>query len=215
MKILFDVDGVLIDGWHAKPERRNRWDATITHDLGVDSKAFQEKFFGSPTTGFPSLMHACVAGACDLKEALGRVLPSVGYNGSIDSFVAYWFVKDSNFNRDVLDVVKHLARHDNVELYLATGQEHYRANYLWNQLGLKQYFRDMMYSAKLGHLKNTHEFFRAINAALRISPTERPVFFDDQEEIVCLARETGWDACVFDNVEVLLTHARLVTLLRS
>jgi putative hydrolase of the HAD superfamily len=81
LKIFFDVDGVLIDGWHGKPERRKRWDATIERDLGVDSKAFQERFFDSPTAGSPSLMHACLSGACDLKEALARVLPSIGYAG--------------------------------------------------------------------------------------------------------------------------------------
>jgi putative hydrolase of the HAD superfamily len=215
LKIFFDVDGVLIDGWHGKPERRKRWDATIERDLGVDSKAFQEKFFGSPTAGFPSLMHACLSGACDLKEALARVLPSVGYEGSIDAFVAYWFANDSNVNCDVLDVVKRLARHANVELYLVTGQEHYRAHYLWNQLGFRQYFKDILYSAKLGHLKGTRAFFQTINTALDIAPVERPLFFDDQEEIVRSAREIGWDAYVFDTVEDLLTHARLVTLLQA
>ncbi len=160
-------------------------------------------------------MHACVSGACDLKEALGRVLPSVGYEGSIDAFVAYWFAKDSNVNRDVLGVVKRLALHTNVELYLVTGQEHYRAHYLWNQLGFRQHFKDIMCSAKLGHLKGTHAFFQAINAALEIAPAEQPLFFDDQEEIVCLAREIGWDACVFDTGGDLLTHARLVTLLQA
>jgi putative hydrolase of the HAD superfamily len=215
LKIFFDVDGVLIDGWHGKPERRKRRDATIERDLGVDSKAFQERFFSSPTAGFPSLMHACVNGACDLKEALASVLPSVGYAGSIDAFVAYWFAKDSNVNYDVLGVVKRLALHANVELYLVTGREHYRAHYLWNQLGFRKYFKDILYSAKLGHLRGTRAFFQAINTALEVAPSERPIFFDDQEEIVRSAREIGWDACVFDTVGDLQTHPRLVTLLQA
>jgi putative hydrolase of the HAD superfamily len=214
MKIFFDVDGVLIDGWHAKPERRKRWDATLEQDLGVNLEAFQQKFFASPAGKFPSLMHGCVGGEYDLKEALAAVLPSAGYDGSIDAFVRYWFEKDSNINRDVLEAVERLARHTHVELYLLTGQEHYRAAYLWNELRFRDYFKDILYSAKLGHLKNTPEFFHQVNAALGIAAPERPLFFDDQEEAVGLARAAGWDACLFNTVEDVRTHPRLRSLMR-
>ena len=105
MKVFLDVDGVLIDGWHANPERRNPWDATIGQDLGINRQAFQAKFFGSFAGVDETLMHACVRGERDLKDALADVLPNVGYNGSVDAFVAYWFEKDSNVNLDVLDAV--------------------------------------------------------------------------------------------------------------
>jgi putative hydrolase of the HAD superfamily len=213
MKIFFDVDGVLIDGWHAKPERRKRWDATLEQDLGIDRKAFQQKFFASPSGKFPSVMHGCVGGEYDLKEALAAVLPTVGYDGPVDAVVRYWFEKDSNVNGDVLQAVKRLARHSHVELYVLTGQEHYRAAYLWNDLGFKTYFKDILYSAKLGQLKNTPEFFHRVNAMLGIAPPERPLFFDDQEDAVGLARAAGWDACVFNTVEDVVTHPRLRGLL--
>ena len=111
--------------------------------------------------------------------------------------------------------VKRLARHTLVELYLVTGQEHYRAAYLWNDLGFRNYFQDILYSARLGHLKSTPQFFSAVNAELNITPAERPVFFDDQEEIVHLAREAGWDACVFNVIEDLVEHSRLQRLLKG
>jgi putative hydrolase of the HAD superfamily len=209
VKIFFDVDGVLIDGWHAKVERRRRWDTTLRQDFGIDPQELQERFFQSPTGKFPSLMHACVSGECDLKEALSAVLPSVGYKGSIDAFVAYWFEKDSNVNHDVFDAAKRLAAYAHVNLYLATGQEHYRAAYLWNDLGFKEHFKDIFYSAKLGHLKNTVEFFQRINSVLEIAADERPLYFDDHEEVVRLAREAGWDACVFETVGDLRNHPRL------
>jgi putative hydrolase of the HAD superfamily len=215
MKIFFDVDGVLIDGWHAKPERRKRWDATLEQDLGIDLKAFQQKFFASPSGKFPSVMHGCVGGEYDLKEALAAVLPSVGYDGPVDAFVCYWFEKDSSVNRDVLDAVKRLAQNPQVELYVLTGQEHYRAAYLWNELGFKEHFKDILYSAKLRYLKNTPEFFNRVNAMLGIAPPERPLFFDDQEQVVKLARAAGWDACVFDTVDDLRTHPRLRRLLQD
>ncbi|MEA2953665.1 MAG: putative hydrolase of the superfamily [Alphaproteobacteria bacterium] len=213
MKIFFDVDGVVIDGWHAKPERRKRWDTTIEQDLGIDLEAFQQKFFASPAGKFPSVMHGCIAGEYDLKEALTALLPTVGYDGSVDVFVRYWCEKDSNVNRGVLEAVKHLAEHPHVELYLLTGQEHYRAAYLWKELKFREYFNDILYSAKLGHLKNTREFFDHVNSTLGITALERPLFFDDQEEVVCLARKAGWDACIFNTVEDVRTHPRLRSLL--
>ena len=209
MKVFFDVDGVLIDGWHARPERRHRWDATIKDDLGVDSTALQHKFFATPEGAFPSLMHACVAGRRDLKEALASVLPSLGYRGTIDAFVAYWFEKDSNLNHELFEIVKNLSDNPDVELYVVTGQEHYRAAHLWTALRFREHFRDILYSARIGQLKGTMAFFTAINAMLAIGPGEQPVFFDDQEDVVDLARRAGWDACVFEDVTTVLTHPRL------
>jgi putative hydrolase of the HAD superfamily len=100
-----------------------------------------------------------------------------------------------------------------VDLYLATGQEHHRAAYLWNELGWRAHFKDILYSAKLGHLKDTPEFFAAINRALALAPGDRPLFFDDREDIVMLARDAGWDAHVFDTIEDVVSHARLRDLL--
>ena len=212
MKIFFDVDGVLIDGWHAKPEFRRPWDATIEDDLGIDREAFREKFFG-PFGDNRAVIHACIRGERDLKEALAATLPAVGYTGSVDAFLRYWFEKDSHINATVMNAVKRLSRHPDIELYLATGQEHYRAAYLWDELGFRAHFKDIFYSARLGHLKDALGFYLAINQALGIKPDERPLFFDDREDSVVLARQAGWDACLFDTAADLLSHPRLVKLL--
>ena len=213
MKIFFDVDGVIIDGWHAEPERRKPWDATIEQDLGVGREAFQRAFFGSPQRGAESLMSACVRGEGDLKEILSGLLPTLGYRGSGDAFVEYWFAKDSNVNQDVLEIVKRLGQCEEVELYLATGQEHYRAAYLWNDLGLKDLFDGIFYSARLGVPKHQAGFFAKINAKLDISPSERPLFFDDSDRVVTAARAAGWDAYIFDTVEDLSRNSRLMSIL--
>jgi putative hydrolase of the HAD superfamily len=213
LKIFFDVDGVIIDGWHSKPERRKPWDATIEQDLGVNREAFQRAFFTPPRRGVDSLMSACVRGEGDLKEILAELLPTLGYRGSVDAFVEYWFVKDSNINQDVLEIVRRLRKCEEVELYLATGQEHYRAAYLWNDLGLKEIFSDIFYSARLGVPKHQAGFFDKINAHLDISPSERPLFFDDSERVVTAARAAGWAAHIFDTVEDLSRNSRLMSIL--
>ena len=34
--VLFDVDGVLVHGYHARPELQLRWDENLLEDLGID-----------------------------------------------------------------------------------------------------------------------------------------------------------------------------------
>jgi len=217
LKIFFDVDGVLIDGWHAKPERRRPWDATIREDLGVDRAAFRKAFFGLPAETTMPPMHFCAKGECDLKEALASVLPSIGYSGSVDKFMRYWFQHDSQINHAVLKVVKILAQHPRVKLYLATGQEHYRAAYLWNDLGFKEFFLDIFYSAKLGYTKSEAGFFEKINEELGMTPEiaqgKKPLFFDDTEAVVRLACASGWDAHVLEDAGTLLDHPKVKNLL--
>jgi len=158
-------------------------------------------------------MSACVRGEGDLKEILTGLLPTLGYRGSIDAFVEYWFAKDSNINQDVLEIVKRLRQCEGVELYLATGQEHYRAAYLWNDLGLIELFDDIFYSARLGVPKHQAGFFAKINAKLDILLSERPLFFDDSDRVVTVARAAGWDAHIFDTVEDLSRNSRLMGIL--
>lgn len=211
MKVFFDVDGVLIRGWHAKPERRRPWDATIGADLGIDGGRLRSLLFGGEPLAGP--YHDCAVGRRDLKEVLGGILPRTGYRGTVDDFVRYWFEHDSVLHDDVLDAVRRLGTHGHVELYLCTAQEHHRAAYLWNDLNFRNYFRDIWYTARMGHPKTTVPFFAAINAALKVSADERPIFFDDAEEVVAAARDAGWDAHVFDSVDDLHRHPRVRPLL--
>ena len=212
MKIFFDVDGVLIDGWHADPALRKPWDATIGQDLGVDREAFGRLFFARSDDRPVSPMMDCVSGRRDLKEALSEVLPQTGYRGGVDDFVAYWFEKDSNVSTDVFGLVERLAAADETELFVATGQEHHRARHLWDTLGFSRHFAGMFYSARIGCLKHEPRFFETINAELGIGPEEKPLFFDDTPRIVEQASAAGWDAVHFTGAHVIRDHPRLVGL---
>ena len=196
MKIFFDVDGVLIKGWHSNPKYRRPWDETIEQDLGLDRQAFKNAFFHEPVTEVGALINACAAGRLDIKDALAKVLPMVGFHDPPQLFLDYWFEKDSHLDQSVLDVVRRLEHLEDVELFLATGQEHYRAAYLWNELDLKLYFNDMFYSAQSGFLKSTPEFFEWINTSLGIAQAERPLLIDDRMEVLEVARAAGWDEVV-------------------
>ncbi|MFU8814033.1 MAG: HAD family hydrolase [Pseudomonadales bacterium] len=207
MKILFDVDGVLIDGGDCDSARRKPWSAALQQDLGVDPARFDAAFFAPGGDGARSLMQRCLRGELDLQLALERVLRGLDCEVRAEVFIDYWFRKDSCVNVEMLAAVEHLAAQSGVELYLATGQEHRRADYLWNELGFRRYFRGMFYSARVGHLKTEPEFFAAIHRALGDRPP--PLFFDDQPEVVRLARRAGFDATVVYSVAEVVEHPRL------
>lgn len=209
MEIFFDVDGVLIDGWHANSALRKPWDATLEADLGINREAFQELFFGGPGNRSASLMFECIIGRRDLVDALADVLPQVGYRGSAENFIRYWFEKDSNVNADVFGLVEKIRSGCGANMYIATGQEHHRARYLWNELGFSRHFDGMFYSADIGYPKTDVRFFEAVNATLGIEAAQRPLFFDDRPEIIETAKSAGWDGTEYASIADMREHPRL------
>lgn len=209
MMVFFDVDGVLIDGWHTNSALRKPWDATLNADLGVDRDAFEKLFFGTPGSRSASPMYKCITGRCDLRDALADVLPQVGYQGRVDDFMRYWFQKDSNVNADVFGLIDEIRKLSKAQIYVATGQEHHRARYLWNELDFSKHFDGIFYSADIGHPKKDIRFFEVINRSLGIDIGEQPLFFDDQPEIVELAKSAGWDGTAFTSIKDIQEHPRL------
>ncbi|MGB0576164.1 MAG: HAD family hydrolase [Alphaproteobacteria bacterium] len=213
MKIFFDVDGVIIHGWHFNPARRRPWDTNLKQDFGIEREAFQKAFFFPQEQGKDSLMEKCLKGDLDLKKVLADLLPSLGSHHSAEDFVDYWFARNSYLNEDVIAVIKQLQQRKDIELYLATAQEPYRANYLWHDLAFKELFRDIFFSARLGIAKDSAAFFSKINTVLDIGPEERPLYFDDTPDVVSAAKEAGWDAYEFDTIEDLNRNSRLLSIL--
>jgi putative hydrolase of the HAD superfamily len=196
--VLFDVDGVLVHSlFHADPSRRRRWDEHLLEDMGVDPKAFSalfdEKFL--PT----------ITGNVSLVETLDAFLPGIGYTGSTLDFVGYWLARDVHVDYRLFEGIKALRASGGVRLYLATNQEHLRANYLWSQLNLGHVFDDMYYAARLGAAKPDPRFFAAITE--RLGPQETPpLFFDDAPRVIEAARAFGWEAVLFTEAEDFLSQ---------
>lgn len=207
--LLFDVDGVLIDGYHARPEYRRCWDETIEADLGIDRLRFQAEFMEGV------FMSDVLTGRIDLQCTLEEYLPRLGYTGTAGSFMRYWFEKDSHLNLDLMAHVARLKESGRARLFIATNQEHGRAEYLMGKLGLCQYFEDIFYSARIGHKKPTLEYFEAVREALPKSPIHPPILFDDTPAVVTAAQEFGWEAVEFLTVENLLESPAVVEILDS
>ncbi|MBS3847954.1 HAD-IA family hydrolase [Devosia sp. BSSL-BM10] len=198
--VFFDVDGVLVHGYHARPEaQQHRWNANLQAVLGIDPERFHQEFI------YDIFMKKVIIGQTSLVEALERRLPALGYNGSPMTMLNYWLSHDSAINQPVLDVVRQLGARSDLRLYIATNQEHLRANWLWSHLGFAALFEDIFYSARIGALKPHQDYFDFIEK--RIGPqTEPPLLFDDTPKVIDGARRAGWEAIQFDTVQDLTRH---------
>ena len=188
--VLFDVDGVLIDGYSAQPERQVRWDATMATDLGVDPDRFREEFI------YGVFVERVITGRLSIIQALEQHLPHLGFDGSPMTFLSYWLTRDSHLNPELLSVVKAIKARGEAKLYIVTNQEHMRAFWLWETLGLNRYFDDILYSARLGVTKPDPRFYELVDRYLPRSK-EPPLFFDDSDAVIEGALAHGWEAVLF------------------
>ena len=197
--VFFDVDGVLVHGYHARPELTRRWNENLMADLGVDPDRFTQEFI------FDIFIKKVVVGEMSLVEALDRRLPSLGFKGSPMVFVDYWLTHDSQTNQPLLDLVGKLKLRDDLRLYIATNQDHMRALWLWQSIGLKDLFEDIFYSARIGIRKPEKGFFDFIEH--RIGPqSEPPLFFDDTPKVIEGAGAVGWEAVLFNTIDDFTSH---------
>jgi putative hydrolase of the HAD superfamily len=191
--VFFDVDGVLVHGYHARPELQRRWDENLLADLGIDPDAFRDKFI------FDVFVKKVLTGKVGLIEALDRVLPQLGYRGPTQRIVSYWLEHDSQLNVELIEVVRKLRAAGDIRLYMATNQEHLRAHWLWQGLRLGELFDDMFYAARLGVAKPDAGFFAEVER--RSGPlSEPPLFFDDSPKVIESARRHGWEAVEFNTI---------------
>ena len=208
MRIFFDVDGVLIDGFHTKPERRNRWDKDIEKDLGIHPDKFQEIFQG--------WFLEVIQGRLDFEEEMERWLKFNDYDLKAWQVIDYWHQKDSRIQQTVFDVVQKLASCRDIKIYTATNQTHGRIAYLRDVLKWKNYFTDFYYSARLGCLKQDTNYFAQIEKELNFDPRlEPPLYFDDDPRNIDVSRSRGWDAVLVDGPEDITNHPNIRELLAA
>ena len=100
--VLFDADGVLINGWHDLPAKRRRWDTNLEEDMGVRPDDFSKLFDGE------EFVNEVLTGRKSLVVTLEEFLPKVGYFGTPMSFIAYWLDRDCQLNRPLIAAIKRL-----------------------------------------------------------------------------------------------------------
>ncbi|HEY9233476.1 MULTISPECIES: HAD-IA family hydrolase [Phenylobacterium] len=181
--MMIDVDGVIV----AHPDPRG-WSVNLERDLGLKVEVLQEKFFAP---NFEDIVH----GRAALRERLAPVLAEIAPHLTCDQLCDYWFRADSHLDHELLAELAEV-RARGVELHLATVQEHERAAYLWETMGLKDRFDAMHYAAALGHAKPAPGFYAEIEARTGFAPQDL-FFIDDKAANVEAARARGWKAAVW------------------
>lgn len=179
---MVDVDGVLVDG---RPEDGRHWLTSLEEDLGFTSDALHEQFFAP-------YWENIVLGRAELMEHLTTALQKIAPHVSPAQFVSYWFEKDSRLVAPLLAELS-LLRSAGIRVYLATNQEHLRAAYLMEKLGLAEHVDGIFYSARLGAKKPDVEFFANVQAAVGLCGEEL-LLIDDSRQNVEAALRAGWQA---------------------
>ncbi len=73
--VIFDVDGVLVHGFHARPDLRETFDDRL-RGLGINADRFQREFIHD------IFMKRVLIGEVPMVEALDSRLKAFGYKGS-------------------------------------------------------------------------------------------------------------------------------------
>lgn len=208
--LFFDVDGVLVDGFHCNLQYRRMWSKNLFVDLGINPEIFEQVLFRS------GAIDPVITGKADLRETLTVLAPQFGGTGKIGQLIRYWHEKDNNPLPDTLALAAHL-KASGKNTYLSTHQTHERAAYLWNDMGFKKHFDECFHSAKVGHMKTDPAFFRHAAKAVGADPSDC-LQIDDTPAALEAAKAAGWQTFWFETpahvphlaafLNVSLPHAR-------
>ena len=180
--IMMDVDGVLVCG---RPQDGAHLFTDLERDLGIRLETLQQRFFAPH---WPDI----VTGRKPLQPHLATVLAEIAPDVPAETLIEYWFRNDSRIDNAVLDAMATLRAAGN-GVFLATNQEHERAHYLMEDMGLSGHVDGIIYSAAIGHRKPGEAFYEAATRRAGVAAADI-VLIDDTEENVLAARAFGWQA---------------------
>lgn len=137
----------------------------------------------------------CAIGEADIKDVLPKYLDKWRWEGSVDEFLNYWFEGEKDLDNQLIKLIDSI-RKKGVKCYLASDNEKNRADYLMDEVGLKEHFDDGFYSSSLGVTKTDKEFFEKVSKELDIEYKDI-IFWDDDPENTEVAQEVGIDAYTY------------------
>lgn len=172
-----DVDGVLVDA------DNSAWRLPVCAACGITPQQLREFF----RTDWPD----CVEGRRDTALALAPWLERWGAACDAETFIAAWHREDAALNRPLLSRLA-AWRGAGARLLLATNQDHRRADYLWNTLGLGEGFDGMVHSAAVGARKPSVAFWQAVADRIGDHAPEDVVVIDDNAANLAGAAPFEW-----------------------
>jgi putative hydrolase of the HAD superfamily len=191
--LVLDIDGVVSV---SHPASAAPWYANLQADWGLDPEEMKRDFF-------EGAFRQVLQGRLDLYVALNDYLAPKGLADCVETFVAYWFDRDTIIDRAVLAESDAWRQRTRGRCYAASNQEHHRTAYLREQAGLGEHFDEIFYSAALGVCKPERTFFTSAQARMGVVVAQSILFVDDAPANVDGARMCGWRAMLYRGPESL------------
>jgi HAD superfamily hydrolase (TIGR01509 family) len=182
--ILFDADGVLING--------EMFSTVLERDYGIPPEKTLPFFQG--------IFQETIIGNADLKEIIAPHLKKWGWNKSVDELLETWFTAEHSTDEELIAYIQQL-RKDGIVCCLATNQEKYRIAYMLEHMGFKDAFDKIFASAHMGFMKPDVRFFAKAFEDLRDVEKGEVLFWDDSPKKVAGAKEFGIHAEVYTTFE--------------
>ncbi|HSX33283.1 MAG TPA: HAD-IA family hydrolase [Candidatus Saccharimonadales bacterium] len=171
--LIMDADGVLINA--------EGFSKSLARDYNVDPVK-EKEFFTGP-------FQECLVGRADLKESIAPYLPSLGWTGSVDELLAYWFRVEHSIDEPLVTYLQTL-RQRSLQVVLATNQERYRTEYMLEHMGFQSAFDKIYSSAFVGLKKPALAFYAKVHDDLGV-PKDQILFWDDDPRNIDGARQYG------------------------
>jgi putative hydrolase of the HAD superfamily len=170
--LVFDLDGVLC--------RSGYFTAPLERQFGIRRSRWGDFF--------TAVMPACIVGRLDLKDELARYLPQLGWSGTVDELLQFWFKSEEAVCPDLSAFVAQ-QRRQGTRCYIATNQERHRASYISTVMGLERSFDRLFYSCELRAAKPSRDFFEKVYREIAAPDV---CLIDDSAENVRAAESLGW-----------------------
>jgi len=190
--ILFDADGVLINGEMFSNELERKY--------GIPNESTQPFFKG--------VFQECLIDAKDLKREIVPYLKKWGWKKSVQDYMNEWFAFEHKIDEPLVDYVQKL-RAQGITCVVATNQEKYRTDYMLRKMGFKNNFDKVYASAHLGTRKPDQQFFENLLLDLPEIKKQEILFWDDSPGHVAAAKQFGINAelyTTFSNFKDKMKH---------
>lgn len=148
---------------------------------------------------FKNEFQSCLVGKADLKKEIAKYISTWGWKDSVEELLKFWFDGEKDINQEIINRTSQL-RKDSYKIYLATNNEKYRVDFLWNGIGSKNHFDGIFSSADLGFKKPDEKFYLKVLDLLK-TQAEGIIFWDDDEENVESAKKLGMDARFYSGIK--------------
>lgn len=139
-------------------------------------------------------------GKADLKQVLSKLIPQWGYKGTVEELMDFWFSGEAEINLNMKEYILKL-KDNGVKAYLATNNEKYRTEYLWNVVGIKNFLEGLFSSCYLGYMKPEVEYWQEIYKVLNKYPKENILVLDDKQAAIDSAQAFGFKAELYTTLD--------------